>query len=100
MSIHKDPGEIEKIALLDLVDFTARRVLEVGCGDGRLTFKYAERAAHVTAIDPLEQDIQAARLALPDQLKDHLIFEAANIEGYTLPLDYPKYDIALFSWSL
>ena len=35
-----------------LVDLGGAEVLEIGCGDGRLTWRYAERAAYVTAIEP------------------------------------------------
>ncbi len=30
------------------------RVIEIGCGDGRLTFRYAAAARSVLAIDPIE----------------------------------------------
>src|SRR5437588_9644455 len=37
-----------------------RRVLEVGCGDGRLTFQYARAAREVLAIDPDRPSIEDA----------------------------------------
>ena len=36
-------------AILELADFRGKRVLEIGCGDGRLTFGYAGDAASVHA---------------------------------------------------
>lgn len=100
MSIINDPEEVEKDALLSMVDFTGRRVLEVGCGDGRLTLRYADKAAHVTAIDPEEQGIADARINLPNQLSARLIFEQTTIENFTKPIHDPGFDIAIYSWSL
>ena len=57
MTIRVDPENGEPRALFNLVDLSSRRVLEIGCGDGRLTWRYADRAAHVTAIDPFEGSI-------------------------------------------
>jgi tRNA G46 methylase TrmB len=39
-------------ALFSFVDLDGRHVVEIGCGDGRLTWHYADRAAQVTAIEP------------------------------------------------
>src|SRR5713101_5663144 len=48
-----DPEGNETAALDQLLpDLRGLHVLEVGCGDGRLTCRYAERAASVLAIDP------------------------------------------------
>jgi 2-polyprenyl-3-methyl-5-hydroxy-6-metoxy-1,4-benzoquinol methylase len=40
------------LALLDLGGIDGARVLEIGCGDSRLTFLYALAALSVLAIDP------------------------------------------------
>ena len=40
-----DPEGAELAALGKLVDFAGLHVLEVGCGDGRLTWRYADGAA-------------------------------------------------------
>ena len=57
MTIRSDPENNEIRALGDLVDFSGKHVLEIGCGDGRLTWRYAEAAAHVTAIEPFEEAV-------------------------------------------
>ncbi|HZY41350.1 MAG TPA: class I SAM-dependent methyltransferase, partial [Anaerolineae bacterium] len=59
-NVRCDPEDTETAALLDFADFTGKRVLEIGCGDGRLTWRYAAGAAHVTAIDPDADDIAIA----------------------------------------
>jgi tRNA G46 methylase TrmB len=53
MPILLDPEGLETNALFEQAgSFTGLRVLEVGCGDGRLTCRYAGQAASVVAIDP------------------------------------------------
>ena len=37
MTISIDPENNESRALFDLVDFSKQYMLEIGCGDGRLT---------------------------------------------------------------
>src|SRR4030042_99027 len=71
MTVRLDPEQNESGALLRLVPaWEAKRTLEIGCGDGRLTFRYAAHAAQIEAIDPDEDDIAAARRATPAQLAD------------------------------
>jgi 2-polyprenyl-3-methyl-5-hydroxy-6-metoxy-1,4-benzoquinol methylase len=60
MAIRLDPENNETRALFDLADFAGQRVLEIGCGDGRLTWRYAGRAAPVTAIDAFSPGIERA----------------------------------------
>ena len=60
-----DPEGAELAALGKLVDFAGLRVLEVGCGDGRLTWRYAGEAASVLATDP--DGAPSAALAVPDR---------------------------------
>ena len=64
MTVRVDPEGNETGALFDLVDLEGREVLEIGCGDGRLTWRYADRAAHVTAIEPFEDAIARANSRL------------------------------------
>src|SRR5438094_700788 len=75
-----------------------RRILEVGCGDGRLTFQYAPTARQVLAIDP-------DRLSIEDALDEqaalripNITFRVGSIEQ--LPARGAPFDVALFSWSL
>ena len=74
------------------------RVLEVGCGDGRLTVPVAERAASVLAFDPDEEAVAAAREALPASLAERVTFAVASATEIEIPRS--EYDIVLFSWSL
>lgn len=99
MSIRTDPEGNETEALFALVDLGGAEVLEIGCGDGRLTWRYAERAAHVTAIEPFEGSIARAKERLHET---HLPveFRHANLEDFAADTDADVFDIALLSWSL
>jgi len=75
-----------------------RRILEVGCGDGRLTFQYARAAREVLAIDP-------ARLSIEDALDEHAALRVANVTLRLRSIEqWPArgapLDVALFRWSL
>ncbi|TMB41282.1 MAG: class I SAM-dependent methyltransferase [Chloroflexi bacterium] len=75
-----------------------RRILEVGCGDGRLTFQYAPTAREVLAFDPDRASIEDA---LDEQAAlgvSNVDFRVGSIEH--LPARGAPFDIALFSWSL
>src|SRR5512142_1881584 len=57
MTIRLDPENNETHALFEMVNFSGQHVLEIGCGGGRVTWLYAEKAARVTAIDPSSKQI-------------------------------------------
>ena len=93
-----DPEGAETDALAHAAALDGLRVLELGCGDGRLTFRYAEAAASVLAVDPDPDQIAAARAALPLHLADRVSFSAVG----AAEVDAPRrsFDLALFAWSL
>ena len=100
MTLTLDPEGSETRALLDMVTFAGKDVLEIGCGDGRLTWRYADRAARVTAIDPSESEIALARENIPAQLRDRIEFHASAFEDYAAGRTDSAHDIAILSWSL
>ncbi len=100
MTIRSDPENNEIRALLDLVDFSGKHVLEIGCGDGRLTWRYAEAAAHVTGIEPFEEAIERANANLPDTLQDQVEFHHIAFEDFSAARESEMFDIAILSWSL
>ena len=85
-------------------ELIGKRVLEIGCGDGRLTWRYASQAAQVVAIDPNPEKISRARQDLPKELSDRVSFHALGLEEYVAqhpPHDQTnKFDLVLLSWSL
>jgi 2-polyprenyl-3-methyl-5-hydroxy-6-metoxy-1,4-benzoquinol methylase len=100
MAVRVEPEHNETRALFDLVDFAAQHVLEIGCSDGRLTWRYADRAAHVTAIDPFAEGITRARENLPSELRGRVEFHHIAFEDFAAASEPSAFDIAILSWSL
>jgi predicted RNA methylase len=110
MPILLDPEENETRALLDFTgNLSGKHVLEIGCGDGRLAWRYAHLANHVVAIDPDQHKIARARAALHpgrehSALFGRLVFHAATLEAFAEPppdKTHPAgFDLALLAWSL
>jgi 2-polyprenyl-3-methyl-5-hydroxy-6-metoxy-1,4-benzoquinol methylase len=99
MPVRIDPEESEVPTLLEYAgSFEGKRVLEIGCGDGRLTWAYAARAAHVVAIDPDEEEIGYALEDRPWRLRKRVAFHAIGVEAFDAPPE--SFDTALFTWSL
>ncbi len=93
-----DPEGVELRTLRELAPVDRLRVLELGCGDGRLTRQYAGAAASVFAVDPDEERITEARRSLPPELDDRVSFAVAGAAEVKPPRR--RFDLALFSWSL
>ena len=100
MTIRIDPENNETRALFDLVNFSRQHVLEIGCGDGRLTWRYADKAAHVTAIEPAAKLIALAREHLPGELRDRIEFQDVTFEDFAIASAPSAFDIIILSWSL
>jgi ubiquinone/menaquinone biosynthesis C-methylase UbiE len=98
MASVKDPEGAELRALAKVVDFSGRRVLEIGCGDGRMVRLYAARAAKVLGIDEDAEAIADARRSTPPDLKDKVRFRVARAER--LRVRPASFDIAFLAWSL
>jgi hypothetical protein len=62
MTLVVDPEQAHLSALRRLADFSGKRILELGCGEGRLTIPIARDAAFVLAFDPDEEAGAAASL--------------------------------------
>jgi 2-polyprenyl-3-methyl-5-hydroxy-6-metoxy-1,4-benzoquinol methylase len=100
MTVRVDPEKNETRALLDLADLSGQRVLEIGCGDGRLTWRYAGKAKHVTAIDPFADAITRAKENIPDKLKDRVDFRHIAFEKFAAESKPSTFDRVILSWSL
>ena len=98
MAVTLDPERAETKVIHDLFDFRTRDVLEIGCGDGRLTWRFAHQAASVLAIDPKEAEIAVAKERTPGGLKSRVSFKVADIRTVDLPEN--AFDVAVISWSL
>ena len=100
MVIRTDPENNETRALFDMANFSGQHVLEIGCGDGRATWLYADKAAQVTAIDPSAKLIALARQELPSQLLDRVEFHNVTFEDFATAGKPSAFDIVILSWSL
>jgi ubiquinone/menaquinone biosynthesis C-methylase UbiE len=85
-------------AILRAADFTGRRVLEIGSGEGRLTWGFAPRASSVVAFDPDADVVATARADSPEELREKVRFEVASADEIEVPPQ--SVDLVFFSWSL
>lgn len=93
MTIRNDSAVLERDYLLDMLAGAGGCVLEIGCGAGRLTRKYAKLAARVVGID--------LPAALPragaEPLGESVSLAAAS--GARLPFKARSFDQAIFALS-
>jgi 2-polyprenyl-3-methyl-5-hydroxy-6-metoxy-1,4-benzoquinol methylase len=94
----RDQAGVEAARILELVPLEGTRVLDVGCGEGRLTLMAARRAASVYAFDPSAESIAAARAALPPERRECVQFDVHHAETFDAAGD--RFDVALCGWSL
>ena len=100
MTVRLDPENNETRAFFDLADLEGKNVLEIGSGDGRLTWLYADRAAHVTAIEPFGESIAQARKDLPAELQGRVDFHNIAFKDFAAGIEPAAFDMAILSWSL
>jgi ubiquinone/menaquinone biosynthesis C-methylase UbiE len=93
-----DPEGAHLDALLRLADFRGRQVLEMGCGDGRLTAGIAAEAGHVLAFDPDAESVAEGRRLLPVELSERVALQAASAQE--IEIERGAFDLVVFSWSL
>jgi ubiquinone/menaquinone biosynthesis C-methylase UbiE len=93
-----EPKGIELQTIYKYVDFKDKNILEVGCGNGRLTYQFADIAKKIVAIDPNEEKINQAKKDLSEALSAKLEFHIKSAENLSFIND--TFDIAIFSYSL
>jgi ubiquinone/menaquinone biosynthesis C-methylase UbiE len=93
-----DPEGAHLAALRRLGNFRDQRVLELGCGDGRLTLGIAAEAASVLAFDPDAEAVERARKSLPAALAERVAYQVAS--GKEIEIEPHSFDLVVFSWSL
>jgi 2-polyprenyl-3-methyl-5-hydroxy-6-metoxy-1,4-benzoquinol methylase len=98
MAVRLDPVGAEKKAIHQLVDFANKDVLEIGCGDGRVTWSFAPLARSVLALDLRQHEIAKAKINTPPSLKPKVVFRVADIRTASIPA--AAYDVAVYSNSL
>ncbi len=93
-----DPEGAHLAALRRLADFCGCRVLEMGCGEGRLTSGMAAEAVSVLAFDPDPARIAEAEAEFPPELASRVAFRVASAEE--IEIERGSFDLVVFSWSL
>jgi predicted RNA methylase len=94
----RDVDGVEAAAIVAVVDLDRRRVLDVGCGTGRLTSFAAKTGARVYAFDPDADSVAQARASLSAELARRVSFGVHAAEALDLPRR--RFDTALCGWSL
>jgi len=97
MTLQKDPERNETKLLHRYADFGDKRVLEIGCGEGRLTWQYAKETRSTMGIDLDADALRVATIDRPSDLEDKVYFSLAKSEQ--LPFSNERFDLALLAWS-
>lgn len=98
MPLRIDPEQNEVRALKRVGDWRGLRVLEIGCGAGRLTQRLAGLGAQVHAVDSDSKLIRAARKDLPQQFVGRVRFQVGSAEKLQQPDN--TFDRVVFAWVL
>ena len=82
MTLTMDPAGAEIRALEKATDWPGKRVLEIGCGEGRLTLRLALLGpAEIQALDPDSDSIKVARRSLPASEKQRIKYHVGQAQN-------------------
>ncbi len=95
--LRTDPERAE-VRMLLRAPLRNARVLEIGCGEGRLTRRIAGIARSVTAIDLDAAKVSDARRFTPARHRGKVRVEVGSAESLRFPDQ--SFEVVLFSWSL
>ena len=98
MTLQKDPERTEIKYLHKFADFAGKRVLEIGCGEGRLTWQYAKPARFTAGIDLDADRLRVGIIERPSDLEEKTII--ARADSIHLPFPEKTFEIAILAWSL
>jgi ubiquinone/menaquinone biosynthesis C-methylase UbiE len=93
----RDPEGIESRYLRQVGQLQGARLLEIGCGDGRMTWLYGYEAGSIAAVDSDFDELRAALYDLPKDLPAPTVFAEAEAEN--LPFPSVHFDAVIFAWS-
>ena len=98
MAFQLDIEGAQLASLRRLGELRGRRVLEIGCGEGRLTRGIAADAASVFAFDSNATLVEMAAELLDEELRQGRVrlSVASAVDVELLPADF---EVAVFSWS-
>lgn len=94
----RDPERTEVRVLRRHVSLNGADILEIGCGDGRLTRRIARLARSVVATDPNAALVARAKAFTPASLRGKVRYRIAAAGNLRIPNQ--RFDLAILSWSL
>lgn len=81
-----------------LANLSGQRILDIGCGDGRLALQMAELARSVVAFDPDADAIAEARRRAASTQCSNVSFQVDAVN--TVAASWSTFDVVVFSRSL
>jgi len=96
--MERDPEAVETRYVHAYADLPGARVLDIGCGEGRLIWCYAATAARVVGLDLDAARLAAGRRACPPALQSRV--RLVRGLAATLPFAGAQFERVIFGWSL
>lgn len=96
--VQVDPERREMRMLERCVPIEGARLLEIGCGSGRLTRRLAARTSSLLGFDTTHETVKNAHRLMPERLRQSARVVVAS--GVQIPFRDRSFDVTLFSWSL
>jgi protein-L-isoaspartate O-methyltransferase len=97
MARDRDPEGQEIRFLLDTVDLSGKRVVDIGAGAGFATLRYARFAQRVVAVEPQRGRLTEMVSERPEELARRVSCVVGD--GRQIPLGSDTADVAIYSWS-
>jgi ubiquinone/menaquinone biosynthesis C-methylase UbiE len=92
-----DPEGVEVSHFITACQPEGKKILEIGCGPGTLTFQYAKLPALVIGIDPSESEL---KLANNDDRSSQVKVDFTVAKAESQPFPPHIFDIVVFASSL
>lgn len=96
--MERDPEGVETRLLHAYGRLRGRRVLEIGCGEGRLIWRYAAVTRRVVGVDTDPARLDQGRRDCPPALREQTRLVRASAGA--LPFPAARFDRVILGWSL
>ena len=94
----RDPEGREASSIHKHLNLKDKLVIEVGCGDGRMTWQYASSPRAIHGVDPDHERLQNAIKDRPNSINAATSFVVS--EAQSIPFARQRFDCAILAWSL
>ena len=98
LEMERDPEEVETRTLYKYAELAGTRVLEIGCGEGRLIWRYAMTVGQVVGLDPDAVRLAGAVRDCPPTLRARMRLVRGQAEA--LPFAAARFERVILGWSL